>query len=131
MSSQMPSVHSGLNPVFWSRNNPPQLTLTLVGALISFLAVGVVTLYSVTPKQVVKHMLPEDDISDSKKRREQYCLEPRALIIKGYKKFRDQIWGIESFEGVRAVSPVSYLHELKSHPALSFEKLSILRQGLV
>ncbi|KAK7427042.1 hypothetical protein QQZ08_006469 [Neonectria magnoliae] len=116
-----PFPHAGPDPVLWAGDNLPQLAFTLAGAFLSCVVLGTITLCSMTPGRVAKHIILEDEISGSKKRKEQYFSEPRALIIKGYKKYRDQIWGIDSSKGVLVFLPVSYLDELKSHPALSFE----------
>ncbi|EXJ66476.1 uncharacterized protein A1O5_10628 [Cladophialophora psammophila CBS 110553] len=54
----------------------------------------------------------------------EYCHRPRELMWKGYTQYPDQIWGLDTNDGLKVVLPPRFLDELKSHPDLSF-KVSI------
>ncbi|KAG5745511.1 hypothetical protein H9Q69_013162 [Fusarium xylarioides] len=76
---------------------------------------------SATPK--VKILL-QDEIKSARQRALEYCFNPRAVMAKGYAKFKNEVFGLDTQDGVKLVIPPSFLDELKSHPALSF-KVSI------
>ncbi|KAF5611946.1 ent-kaurene oxidase [Fusarium subglutinans] len=77
--------------------------------------------FSTTPK--VKILL-QDEIKSARQRALEYCFNPRAVMAKGYAKFKNEVFGLDTQDGVKLVIPPSFLDELKSHPALSF-KVSI------
>ncbi|KAF5669306.1 cytochrome P450 monooxygenase [Fusarium denticulatum] len=76
---------------------------------------------SAAPK--VKILL-QDEIKSARQRALEYCFNPRAVMAKGYAKFKNEVFGLDTQDGVKLVIPPSFLDELKSHPALSF-KVSI------
>ncbi|KLP22404.1 cytochrome P450 monooxygenase [Fusarium fujikuroi] len=74
-------------------------------------------------KPKVKILL-QDEIKSARRRALEYCFNPRAVMAKGYVKFKNEVFGLDTQDGVKLVIPPSFLDELKSHPALSF-KVSI------
>ncbi|CZR35743.1 uncharacterized protein FPRO_00134 [Fusarium proliferatum ET1] len=74
-----------------------------------------------TPK--VKILL-QDEIKSARQRALEYCFNPRAVMAKGYARFKNEVFGLDTQDGVKLVIPPRFLDELKSHPALSF-KVSI------
>ncbi|KAK7211221.1 hypothetical protein V2G26_018399 [Clonostachys chloroleuca] len=99
--------------------------LTSVGLLCALVMLLTTSgfLYSlVEPRRLAKHIVLEKEIPSARERREYFFSQPRDLLIKGYQRFREEMWGIESSAGVRLQLPIRFLDELKSHSALSFEK---------
>ncbi|ESU07141.1 hypothetical protein FGSG_01786 [Fusarium graminearum PH-1] len=82
-------------------------------------------------------ILLQDEIGNARKRALEYCFNPREVMEKGYKKFKNEVFGLDTqdgmidlqtvpcrrlhFIGLKLVIPPSYLDALKSHPALSFK----------
>ncbi|KAF5542361.1 ent-kaurene oxidase [Fusarium phyllophilum] len=99
-------------------------SLVVVG-VVAFTSIILVALrfwsLSATPK--VKILL-QDEIKSARQRALEYCFNPRAVMAKGYTKFKNEVFGLDTQDGVKLVIPPSFLDELKSHPALSF-KVSI------
>ncbi|CVL03089.1 related to cytochrome P450 monooxygenase [Fusarium proliferatum] len=69
-------------------------------------------------------ILLQDEIKSARQRALEYCFNPRAVMARGYAKFKNEVFGLDTQDGVKLVIPPSFLDELKSHPALSF-KVSI------
>lgn len=88
--------------------------------LILSFSIAVYQLLVPGPKGCGVPVFLEDKFKNQQQRAAQYFLHPRRLVTDGYKKFGDQIWGIETSQGVKLVLPITLLDELKSHPALSF-----------
>ncbi|GKU07816.1 cytochrome p450 [Fusarium langsethiae] len=66
-------------------------------------------------------ILLQDEIGSARKRALEYCFNPREVMGKGYKKFKNEVFGLDTQDGLKLVIPPSYLDALKSHPALSFK----------
>ncbi|CAG1974267.1 unnamed protein product [Fusarium graminearum] len=66
-------------------------------------------------------ILLQDEIGNARKRALEYCFNPREVMEKGYKKFKNEVFGLDTQDGLKLVIPPSYLDALKSHPALSFK----------
>ncbi|EKJ68359.1 hypothetical protein FPSE_11367 [Fusarium pseudograminearum CS3096] len=66
-------------------------------------------------------ILLQDEIGNARKRALEYCFNPREVMEKGYKKFKNEVFGLDTQDGLKLVIPPSYLDTLKSHPALSFK----------
>ncbi|KAF2135571.1 uncharacterized protein K452DRAFT_281332 [Aplosporella prunicola CBS 121167] len=62
----------------------------------------------------------EEEIPNKKLRVEKYLTDTRNLLVYGYKKFKDQIFGITTTEGTTLVLPLKFLDDLKGHKSLSF-----------
>ncbi|EMT64829.1 Ent-kaurene oxidase [Fusarium odoratissimum] len=105
----------------------PQFPSLIAAGVVAFTFILLVALKfrssSATPK--VKILL-QDEINSARQRALEYCFNPRAVMAKGYAKFKNEVFGLDTQDGkgVKLVIPPSFLDELKSHPALSF-KVSI------
>ncbi|CAG9950614.1 unnamed protein product [Clonostachys rosea f. rosea IK726] len=111
--------------------NETQLTSAgLLCALVMLLTTSGFLYSLVEPRRLAKHIILEKEIPSARERREYFFSQPRDLLIKGYQRFREEIWGIESSAGVRLQLPIGFLDELKSHSALSFEKF-ISSEGML
>ncbi|KAF7555461.1 hypothetical protein G7Z17_g2137 [Cylindrodendrum hubeiense] len=66
-------------------------------------------------------ILLADEIRSSSARALEYCYRPRELMLKGYDKYPDEVYGIDTRDGVKLVIPPRFLDDLKSHPSLSFK----------
>ncbi|KNB10833.1 hypothetical protein FOXG_10952 [Fusarium oxysporum f. sp. lycopersici 4287] len=103
----------------------PQFPSLIAAGVMTFTSILLVALKfwssSATPK--VKILL-QDEIKSARHRALEYCFNPRAVMAKGYAKFKNEVFGLDTQDGVKLVIPPNFLDELKSHPALSF-KVSI------
>lgn len=61
-----------------------------------------------------------DEFATRKSRVDQYRFDSRNILKKGYRKFKNQIFGIDTSEGTNIVLPRHFMEELKSHPAFTF-----------
>ncbi|KKK25998.1 hypothetical protein AOCH_000455 [Aspergillus ochraceoroseus] len=66
-------------------------------------------------------ILGADQGVSKKDRINRYINQPRELMWEGYTKYGNQVWGIDTHDGVKAVIPPQFINDLKSHPALSFK----------
>ncbi|KAM0236630.1 hypothetical protein ACHAP5_009316 [Fusarium lateritium] len=95
--------------------------LIIFGAL-AFFAVLLLALVFLNPNPTPKvEILLKDEIGNARQRALEYCFNPRAVMVKGYAKFKNEVFGIDTQDGVKVVIPPSFLDALKSHPALSFK----------
>ncbi|KAF4497399.1 Ent-kaurene oxidase [Fusarium agapanthi] len=105
--------------------NQLQFQSLVAAGVVAFTSIVLVALrfwnFSATPK--VKILL-QDEIKSARQRALEYCFNPRAVMAKGYEKFKSEVFGLDTQDGVKLVIPPRFLDELKSHPALSF-KISI------
>ncbi|KKK25809.1 hypothetical protein AOCH_002420 [Aspergillus ochraceoroseus] len=62
-----------------------------------------------------------EEMRSAKARALEYCYRPRELMWRGYTQYSDQIFGMNTNDGVKLVLPTRFLDELKSHPHLSFK----------
>ncbi|KAF5975587.1 ent-kaurene oxidase [Fusarium coicis] len=98
------------------------LVATGVVAVASILLV-VFKFWSLNTTPKVKILL-QDEIKSARQRALEYCFNPRAVMAKGYARFKNEVFGLDTQDGMKLVIPPRFLDELKSHPALSF-KVSI------
>ncbi|KAF5535806.1 ent-kaurene oxidase [Fusarium mexicanum] len=102
--------------------NHLQFPTLIAAGVVAFTSIVLVALRfwscSATPK--VKILL-QDEIKSARQRALEYCFNPRAVMAKGYAKFKNEVFGLDTQDGVKLVIPPSFLDELKSHPALSFK----------
>ncbi|PNP81453.1 hypothetical protein FNYG_05259 [Fusarium nygamai] len=98
-------------------------SLVAVGVLAFTSIVFALRYWSLSATPKVKILL-QDEIKSARQRALEYCFNPRAVMAKGYAKFKNEVFGLDTQDGVKLVIPPSFLDELKSHPALSF-KVSI------
>ncbi|KAK7222842.1 hypothetical protein V2G26_010845 [Clonostachys chloroleuca] len=61
-----------------------------------------------------------DNIASRNKRIDQYRFDSRRVLTEGYTQFKNQIFGLDTSEGIIMVLPTHFIDELKSHAALSF-----------
>ncbi|KAF5018608.1 hypothetical protein F66182_9400 [Fusarium sp. NRRL 66182] len=90
---------------------------TIAAAATLFTALGV---WKSARRPRVKIVLA-DEIQSARQRALEYCFNPRAVMAKGYAKFKNEVFGIDTQDGIKVVIPPSFLDALKSHPALSFK----------
>ncbi|CAF3475596.1 unnamed protein product [Fusarium graminearum] len=86
--------------------------------LVLLVAIAAFCSRSKTPNVPI---LLQDEIGNARKRALEYCFNPREVMEKGYKKFKNEVFGLDTQDGLKLVIPPSYLDALKSHPALSFK----------
>ena len=98
----------------------PLLTRTLFTTVGTVLCVLIFYLFFSSQNRLDSQIIFEDEIPNQAERRQQFFREPKSLLVKGYQKFQDQVWGIDSTNGIHLVLPLRFLDELKSHPSLSF-----------
>ncbi|CAG9975612.1 unnamed protein product [Clonostachys byssicola] len=88
----------------------------------SFLVVlAAITVFWKIPRQPAVKILLADEIRSSRQRALEYAFNPRQVMKKGYAQFKDEVYGINTQDGVKVVIPPSFLNDLKSHPSLSFK----------
>ncbi|RBR26346.1 uncharacterized protein FIESC28_00846 [Fusarium coffeatum] len=100
----------------------PQGGYFVTGVVLSLAAIlfGVVIHLTSSPTPKVPILL-NDEIGNARKRALEYCFNPRAVMAKGYAKFKNEVFGLDTQDGVKLVIPPGFLDTLKSHPALSFK----------
>ncbi|OBS27872.1 hypothetical protein FPOA_01814 [Fusarium poae] len=91
-----------------------------VGSSLVVILVAIVGFFNRSKTPNVPILL-QDEIGNARKRALEYCFNPREVMEKGYKKFKNQVFGLDTQDGLKLVIPPSYLDTLKSHPALSFK----------
>ncbi|KAI1064835.1 hypothetical protein LB507_001227 [Fusarium sp. FIESC RH6] len=111
-----------LHPAFQRWTDHPEGGYFVTGALLSLVAIlfGVVKHLTSIPTPKVPILL-NDEIGNARKRALEYCFNPRAVMAKGYAKFKNEVFGLDTQDGVKLVIPPGFLDTLKSHPALSFK----------
>ncbi|CAG7555679.1 unnamed protein product [Fusarium equiseti] len=100
----------------------PQGGYFVTGVVLSLVAIlfGVVKHLTSSPTPKVPILL-NDEIKNARKRALEYCFNPRAVMARGYAKFKNEVFGLDTQDGVKLVIPPGFLDTLKSHPALSFK----------
>ncbi|KAF3005247.1 hypothetical protein E8E14_004686 [Neopestalotiopsis sp. 37M] len=61
------------------------------------------------------------DVKKAAKRREQYTNNARSLLTSGYLKFKDQIFGVDTHQGIKWILPPRLIEEISNHPNMSFQ----------
>ncbi|KAL4883595.1 hypothetical protein BJY04DRAFT_216418 [Aspergillus karnatakaensis] len=62
----------------------------------------------------------KDEVPDEKERIERYMSDTRELLIHGYTKFKNQVFGISTTEGTSVVLPLQLLDDLRGQRSLTF-----------
>ncbi|RGP74498.1 hypothetical protein FLONG3_6057 [Fusarium longipes] len=91
---------------------------TVLSLFVVLLIIGGFLSRSRAPKVPI---LLQDEIGNARKRALEYCFNPRGVMAKGYTKFKNEVFGLDTQDGVKLVIPPTFLDTLKSHPALSFK----------
>ncbi|KAJ4251857.1 hypothetical protein NW762_011154 [Fusarium torreyae] len=100
---------------------PNGIYTLLAGAVtVAALVSAILSIYNSSRKPRVKVLL-QDEIGNARQRALEYCFNPRAVMAKGYTKFKNEVFGLDTQDGIKVVIPPSFLDALKSHPALSFK----------
>ncbi|EXF82434.1 hypothetical protein CFIO01_01894 [Colletotrichum fioriniae PJ7] len=91
--------------------------------ITSFLALGTLGLFLATEVWAYRPKVPfalEDEFPSRNKRVQQYVRNSRDVLVKGYAKFKDEIFAIDTPLGFNIVLPLRFMDELKSNPNLNF-----------
>jgi hypothetical protein len=80
--------------------NSPR-TLIALASIAALLLVSIARIFQwMTRKKLrLKNIVLADEISSSRARALAYCYRPREVMLKGYKQFPDEVYGIDTRDG--------------------------------
>lgn len=78
----------------------PRAWIVLLAAAGLLLAVVTQVVAAIGRRKLrLKHIVLSDETSSPKARALQYCYRPREVMLKGYKQFRDTVYGMDTRDG--------------------------------
>ncbi|KAI1370241.1 cytochrome P450 [Hypoxylon crocopeplum] len=124
MESSVVNITTSL-PLAFSQRFKAVLLLDGGGYIISTLVFGLLFCLSIFAYQIRGETIDipialAEEVPSKSKRIELYCNNSRQVLKRGYEKYKDVIFGMDTPEGTKIVLPTRFIDELKSHKDLSF-----------